>query len=136
MTSTGNLIIGLRNDLIGMAPLVKQALKAFFCITTAGVNAVHAQNLPALRQNMDYVDAHQILLNSGWQMVGTNVMQCQHGGALQRGVCNAGFTNVEGCSANGYCSYSWVNAEGVGLRTTSFGGRSSFDGTLAGWKLK
>ncbi len=115
-------------------PSSTSLLLVLFSMATA--IAVHAQQLPALRQNMDYVEAHRMLLNSGWQMVGNNVMHCQHGGSLQRAVCNAGFTNVKLCGATGYCSYSWSNAEGVGLITTSFGGRHSYDGTLAGWGLR
>ena len=116
--------------------LIAAAAAGSSLLALSSVSQVHAQQLPPLRQNMKYVEAHQTLLNSGWQMVGNNIMHCQRGNALKVGACNSGFTNVDICSTTGYCSYSWINAEGDGLRTTSFGGRNSYDGTLSGWKLR
>lgn len=99
------------------------------------VNDACAQQLPRLRAGMDYLEAHKLLVNSGWQMIGSNIMFCQGGkyDGVQKSACNAGFTNVNGCTANGYCSYLWKNAQGTILRTVSFGGRSSHDGSLINW---
>ncbi len=107
-------------------------------IASLQVHSVSAQELPSLRVGMEYEDAHQALLDSGWQPVGSNIMYCM-GGELQfikNGACKAGFTNVQDCTGGGYCSYLWRNALGTRLSTVSFGGRSSYDGTLASWQFE
>jgi len=100
--------------------------------------AAYAQSLPPLRQGMDYADAHQQLLNAGWQMKVTNVMVCVGAarGVFEKNLCRAGYTNVSGCSANGYCGYNWTNVNGKTLSTTSFGGPSVSAITLVGWKFE
>lgn len=97
---------------------------------------VAAQDFSFLRQGMNYQKAHDLLLENGWQMIG-QPMTCRgnNHADVQNAVCEAGFYNVVGCSGNGYCSYNWKNAYGQKLQTTSFGGHSSYDGTLIGWTI-
>ncbi len=89
-----------------------------------------AQSLLPLRQGMPYPEAHQKMINVGWQMVYTYI-GCTGVPPNAETAC-AKYANVIDCSANGWCSWRWVNDSGKRLIITSFG--MGADGNVTNWK--
>lgn len=83
-------------------------------------DAAHAQALPRLEQGMTLSAATQRLKAAGWQMKYAYPSCLGHRSTIVKTLCKD-YPNVQECSANGYCDYTWVNVRGEKLRLVGYG---------------
>ena len=78
--------------------------------------AVHAQEVPLLKQKMSYAKAREILIHSGWQAIETPILQRgdRFFGATEYIVKKLGYNEVVDCSGTGmgFCRFEFAAADG------------------------
>jgi hypothetical protein len=77
--------------------------------------AVHAQELPKLKQKMPYAQAREILIDAGWQAIEIPILQRgdYFSGATEYIIKELGYNEVVDCSGTGmgFCRFEFVTAD-------------------------
>ena len=90
-----------------------------------------AQELPALQQGEPYKKERQKLFAAGWQKVVDLTRSCSDLAGFEKDTCFQ-YQELGACSASGYCTFLWRNADGKSVRITTYG----YGYPLLNWSLE